>query len=603
MPVLGPIRVRLGAVRALLDQHAGTPRHLHMSQAQSNAVLAMVRAAGPQLGAEDRATLSELVGAVQWFDDHGLAILRELTDVNVVSAVRREKQQQYLSFIEFFTEDNWDKMLDPDAPSEAVKMIIINRLIRLGGTNVCEYTAKMANSLWMMLTEKDAENFTYFKKKSSFHHFKAEYRRVADKSPKALERISQLPMLPEQMAALHPAMYSKAFTSRPGDGPRRCPLDAAKLRGLDDSYKCRGGVPPAESASSHQLALVAPQGGQQDAYRQMLDQQGMQLQALQGLAMQLMRGAPQRAGNGDDILDNLTLLNPRRGGGRPSSHHALPPAPPADWMAVVTGGQRAAAPDPVEGPPLAPPLPPAADSREGGEAGPPMLVPGALPQAEAKPRDSSGKKKKRRLKDHVQECMDMMEHKRLTKAGRGRGRGRGRGGSGVRDGAEDSGGGEGEAQPIADRENGADSATAPMKRKRKGKGKKACPPAEADDAKKMKGKGMKGKGTTAEVVADTPARKRKDPKAASVGKGPKAAAAPLAVGALKNFKYKQISWSDLVVITKALAKKTTRGSFTSKAYDTTKRRATVAKVPKQVITAVARQAYKDAAAAWDAVWA
>ena len=77
MPGLGPVRVRLGAVRALLDQHAGTPRHLHMSQAQSNAVLAMARAAGPQLGAEDRATLSELVGAVQWFDDHGLAILRE----------------------------------------------------------------------------------------------------------------------------------------------------------------------------------------------------------------------------------------------------------------------------------------------------------------------------------------------------------------------------------------------------------------------------------------------------------------------------------------------------------------------------------------------
>ena len=53
--------------------------------------------------------------------------------------------------------------------------------------------------------------------------------------------------------------------------------------------------------------------------------------------------------------------------------------------------------------------------------------------------------------------------------------------------------------------------------------------------------------------------------------------------------------------TKASAKKTTRARFTSKAYDTTKRRATVAAVPKEMVTTVARQAYKDAAAAWDAV--
>ena len=85
MPGVGPIRVRLGATRALLDQHAGTPRHIHMSQAQSTAILAMVREAGAQLSADDRATLSEIVGNVQWFDDHGLAILRELTEVNAAS--------------------------------------------------------------------------------------------------------------------------------------------------------------------------------------------------------------------------------------------------------------------------------------------------------------------------------------------------------------------------------------------------------------------------------------------------------------------------------------------------------------------------------------
>eukprot|EP00959_Pyramimonas_sp_CCMP1952_P067429 1407495-Pyramimonas_sp.AAC.1 len=80
MPRLAPIRVRLGAVRALLDQRAGTQGHVHMSQAQSNAILAMARAAGAQLSADDRAVLAELVGGAQWFDDRGIAILRERTD-------------------------------------------------------------------------------------------------------------------------------------------------------------------------------------------------------------------------------------------------------------------------------------------------------------------------------------------------------------------------------------------------------------------------------------------------------------------------------------------------------------------------------------------
>ena len=603
MPGVAPIRVRLGAVRALLDQHAGTPRHIHMSQAQSNAVLAMVRESGAQLSADDRAVLSELVGGVQWFDDHGIAILRELTDVNFASASQREKQQVYLSFVEFFTEDNWDKMLQPDACSDAVKMIIINRLIRLGGSNVCEYTTKLANSLWMLLTEKDAETFTYFKKKSSYHHFKSEYRRVSDKSPKPLERISQLPSLPQQMAELHPAVYSKAFTPRPGDGPSRCPLDAAKLRGLDDSYKCRGGVPSVESAPSHQLALCGePQGGgPHDIYRQMMNQQHTQMQALQGLFMQAMGGGGQRAGGGEDMLENLTLLHPRRGGGRPSSHHALPPSAacerPAEtvepWQAVAMGGQRVPALPPIEAPPPAAHQPPAADGRDGGEAG--LLVPGAPPQAE--PRDSSGKKKKRKLRDHVQECMAMMEHKRFAKNG-GRGRGRGRGGRGVRVGAEDEGGeeeAEETAAPIADWEAGAGGAAAPMKRKKKGKGMKVQPPAGAGGG---------------EAVAGTPVSKRAPPKVTSTEKAPKktvasggkGAVSPLADGtAFKNFKYKKISWGDLVTITKASAKKTTRGAFTSKAYDTTKRRAVSASTPEKMVTTIARQAYQDAAAAWDAV--
>eukprot|EP00959_Pyramimonas_sp_CCMP1952_P092123 1928266-Pyramimonas_sp.AAC.1 len=64
-----------------------------------------------------------------------------------------------------------------------------------------------------------------------------------------MERIMELPSLPEQTAAPHPATRSQAFAPRPGGGPRRCPFETAKLRGLA----------PAESAPPRQLDLRSPQ--------------------------------------------------------------------------------------------------------------------------------------------------------------------------------------------------------------------------------------------------------------------------------------------------------------------------------------------------------
>eukprot|EP00959_Pyramimonas_sp_CCMP1952_P254246 5311313-Pyramimonas_sp.AAC.1 len=125
---------------------------------------------------------------------------------------------------------------------------------------------------------------------------------------------------------------------------------------------------------------------------------------MQSLFTHVVGAGGQRAGGGEDMLENLTLLHPRRGGGRPSSHRALPPRAiersaetVEPWQAVVAGGQRAPALPPLEeGTPPAARQPPAADGRDGGSAE--LLVPGA-PQMTAR-CDSSGKKKKRKLKDH-----------------------------------------------------------------------------------------------------------------------------------------------------------------------------------------------------------
>eukprot|EP00959_Pyramimonas_sp_CCMP1952_P389465 8161002-Pyramimonas_sp.AAC.1 len=64
-------------------------------------------------------------------------------------------------------------------------------------------------------------------------------------------------------------------------------------------------------------------------------------------------------------------------------------------------------------------------------------------------------------------------------------------------------------------------------------------------------------------------------------------------------KTKGIDYSDLLSITKSTMKKTTRGAFTSKAYDNTKKRASVAGMSPAKVLVIAREAYAAAASKWD----
>eukprot|EP00959_Pyramimonas_sp_CCMP1952_P473742 9502251-Pyramimonas_sp.AAC.1 len=178
-------------------------------------------------------------------------------------------------------------------------------------------------SLWLMLCDPSVDSMSFFQKKKQFLYVKREYRRIADKTPRLMmdQRIDTLPPLPDEFATLYPAAYNKAFSTRPGDGPMRCPLNMQRLLEIDNSYRCRGSGPELDfqrgaqsSATSLALAPIEPQSD----IRQMLLQSQQQMQQMQAFAinaMQLVAGnrggaaASGSGGAGNGLLENLEVFS------------------------------------------------------------------------------------------------------------------------------------------------------------------------------------------------------------------------------------------------------------------------------------------------------
>ena len=335
------LRIRLGAIGAALRSVVGTDQHEAMSRVQANAVVAMLNRGRATISPDDKAALAIMANNVDWYAGHDMPILALLAR-EAASGNNRSAQQKYTTFVEFLTEDNWRKLLPADGevpPSNASLNTIIQRVVRLGGYNACEYTTKLMTSLWLLLCEPSVDKMSYFQLKAQHGYVKKEYKRIADKSQKPTTYMPRLPPLPDDLARSHPQFYAMAYTSRAGDGPMRCPLDMGKLREIDGRYRCRGVGPDSQSvgarpqgsgdAASSQLVTFGSSG--QDDIRQMIAQQAQQMQQMQTMAthaMSLVAGGRVGAGAGTagdewpSLLDNLELFdNAARG------RHRKQPAP------------------------------------------------------------------------------------------------------------------------------------------------------------------------------------------------------------------------------------------------------------------------------------
>ncbi|CAK0857286.1 unnamed protein product [Prorocentrum cordatum] len=551
-------------------------RHEQLSKAQANAVVYMLQRA--QLNPDEKATLALMSSQVNWFDGHDAQIMSLL----VASPAPRQSTtgnvgQKYTSFVEFFTEAEWKKMLEENPSSSAILSLIISRVIRLGGRNVCEYSNKLMTSLWLMLCDPSVDPMSFFQKKKQFLYVKREYRRIADKTPRLMmdQRIDTLPSLPDEFATLYPAAHNKAFSTRPGDGPMRCPLNMQRLLEIDNSYRCRGSGPELDfqrgaqsSATSLALAPIEPQSD----IRQMLLQSQQQMQQMQAFAinaMQLVAGnrggaaASGSGGAGNGLLENLEVFSQgARAGGRPSSNRLQLLTPDHHRQ------QSAPSPHQQRGD-LAPPLDQADGHHESSMA--PLPQPESAPDhgaiqvtpqrhrdQPAAPGDQPVAPPRVSLKDSVHNAMKMMEEKGLAAKGRKRAFSVSKkpACAAICDAAED----EGEDDAAED---------------------------EGDDA------------SDEDDVVTTPPPMKSVMKAARKATPPPMKSAMKAATKGGSGKTKGIDYSDLLSITKSTMKKTTRGAFTSKAYDNTKKRASVAGMSPAKVLAIAREAYAAAASKWD----
>eukprot|EP00959_Pyramimonas_sp_CCMP1952_P329676 6902454-Pyramimonas_sp.AAC.1 len=81
----------------------------------------------------------------------------------------------------------------------------VQRTIRLGGAHADEYSLKLANSAFMLITMPDrVDTMSYYDKKKYFDTFKTAYHRVAEKSPRPNAYVLELPQTPQDLLASFP---------------------------------------------------------------------------------------------------------------------------------------------------------------------------------------------------------------------------------------------------------------------------------------------------------------------------------------------------------------------------------------------------------------
>ena len=433
-----PLLARIGAVRLLLQDMSGSPRHESVSQLQANALEAPVAREQAGLSDDQKANAAALISQMNWYGHHGLNVLQALAPSGPMAPTRkRAKGQSFLTLMIHITTAGWGRLLEEGVPPSAVQNMLVLRIIRLGGVHADENSLKLANSLWMLITMPDrVESLSYYDKKY-FDDFKTAYHRVADKSPLPSAYMRELPQTPQDLLASFPTVYHAAFSAQPGDGPAACPLDMRILRDVNASYRCRGGVAPLTSdAASQELATRAPSNQMEQYMQQSMQQMTQMTQMMQmafGAVAEHMRGGHSAAPTGDgDLLSNLTMFGTNR---RPGRHPALAQTGAGASAASVSHPQAAAptAESQHAGPPnvsslaeeSAPPTqsqPIAASAAASPIQSQPIVASAAASEPPAaQPAVEPARTTKMDIKAQVEEAMNMMLEKKKMAKGRGRG--------------------------------------------------------------------------------------------------------------------------------------------------------------------------------------
>ncbi|CAK0905358.1 unnamed protein product, partial [Prorocentrum cordatum] len=418
------LMARIGAVRLLLQDMTGSPRHESTSQVQANALETLVAREQAGLSDDQKASAAALVSQVNWHGHRDLSVLQALAPSAhgpMGPARQRAKRQDFLALVSHVTAAGWDRLFEEWVPPSA-------------------YSLKLANSAFVLSTMPDrVETMSYYDKKKYFDNFKTAHHRVAEKSPRPSAYMLELPQAPQDLLASFPTVYHAAFSAMPGGGRAARPLDMWLLRDLEAPHRCRGAAPAcsdrASGAASQELAARAPPN-QMEQHMQQQMQQMMQMAF--GAVAEGMRGGQSAAPTGGgDLLDNLTAFGANRrpgrhpalattGAARAGSSDALASLPQA--AAPTAGSQHAGPPNvtssaegslQIAASPAAPPTqsPPIVASAAAPPTQSQPIVASAAASAPpaAEPAAELARPLRMDIKTQVEEAMNMVLHKKNTK--------------------------------------------------------------------------------------------------------------------------------------------------------------------------------------------
>lgn len=324
---------------------AGTAAHEAISQSQLVAALEAIKRVHSQLDAEQRAEVTAAATTVKWHDP---ACLQQLCNSLQPAAKpsmscvahpgrdRRSLQNVGECFLDYFTQDEWQRLGSSDPP--AVKLhIIMHRLSTLHLRLLAEPAAKFVASMYIAASFGVKANDQSAAQKQSMYKFvKDEYKKFCRHLPMPDELPPSLPNCTSEMQTKYPAIFEAAFSRN--EPPVQCDLDVRRfILQVDRSYRCRG------SGGEHPAALpmqgVSSSSGVEAILTKFAEQQMQLMTMMMGGSMQMPKQLNlefpknRRALTFDGLADEAPAANSRA--------LALPFAPAA---AGATAAPAASAP-------------------------------------------------------------------------------------------------------------------------------------------------------------------------------------------------------------------------------------------------------------------
>jgi hypothetical protein len=333
-----PIRTKLEVARDVLSG-CGDALREGLSVVHSRAVCALLKPIAASLDDNQKSELSHVISAVPWFDAvHGDHVQKALLEgckytVAHVKAKRRD-MQNLKGFTHYFTEAEWNDILNGESTFAAKLDCICMKLVNLSGRCIDEHTKIEATELWLQvcgLNTVDSPQKVKYKDALTKN-----YKRIAARAADPDVYLLLLPAQPSQLKAQHPALYEKVYHG--GGPPVRCKISDSDFVVACSSTKCRN--PEVTKTVVPKLSLGMGQNSDLESFGVMLFKGMQQMQENQAKMMDVML-------NGGRLDRGPHTLRDVKPPSEPSRRMLMPPPrhepivimpPPKVTMLPITNG-------------------------------------------------------------------------------------------------------------------------------------------------------------------------------------------------------------------------------------------------------------------------